>query len=57
MSIAGHASRAMLSCYSRVRMEPKGRALTEIAAPARGRRQSPQKDGNKQRAIAESVCH
>jgi hypothetical protein len=43
MSIAGHASRAMLSRYSRVRMEPKGRSLTESAAPARGRRQSPQK--------------
>jgi integrase len=32
MSIAGHVSRAMLSRYSRVRMEAKRRALDEIAA-------------------------
>jgi len=32
MSIAGHVSRAMLSCYSHVRMEAKRRALDEIAA-------------------------
>lgn len=30
MSIAGHASRAMLSRYSHVRMEAKRRALDEI---------------------------
>jgi hypothetical protein len=32
MGIAGHASRAMLSRYSHVRMEAKRRALDEIAA-------------------------
>ena len=32
MSIAGHVSRQMLSRYSHVRMEPKRRALDEIAA-------------------------
>ena len=32
LSIAGHVSRAMLSRYSHVRMETKGRALDEIAA-------------------------
>ena len=32
MSIAEHHSRAMLSRYSRVRMEAKRRALDEIAA-------------------------
>ena len=32
MSIAGHVSRAMLSRYSRQRMEAKRRALDEIAA-------------------------
>ena len=31
MSIAGHASRAVLSRYSHVRMEAKRRALDEIA--------------------------
>lgn len=35
MSIAGHVSRAMLSRYSRVRMEAKRRALDEIAARQR----------------------
>lgn len=35
MSIAGHVSRAMLSCYSHVRMEAKRRALDEIAARQR----------------------
>ena len=35
MSIAGHASRAMLSRYSHVRMEAKRRALDEIAARQR----------------------
>ena len=34
MTIAGHVSRAMLSCYSHVRMEAKRRALDEIAARA-----------------------
>ena len=32
MTIAGHASRAMLSRYSHVRMDAKRRALDEIAA-------------------------
>jgi hypothetical protein len=32
MSIASHASRAMLSRYSHVRMEAKRRALDEIAS-------------------------
>ena len=32
MSIAGHVSRAVLSRYSRVRMEARRRALDEIAA-------------------------
>ena len=32
MSIAGHVSRAMLSRYSRVRMEAKDRGVDEIAA-------------------------
>jgi hypothetical protein len=41
MSIAGHVSCAMLSRYSRVRMEAKRRALDEIAArPASGRREA-----------------
>jgi hypothetical protein len=31
MSIAGHASRAMLSRYAHVQMEAKRRALDEIA--------------------------
>jgi hypothetical protein len=35
MSIAGHVSRAMLSRYSRVRMEAKRRALDEIATRQR----------------------
>jgi integrase len=35
MSIAGHVSRAMLSRYSHVRMDPKRRALDEIAARQR----------------------
>jgi len=35
MSIAGHVSRAMLSRYSHVPMEPKRRALDEIAAQQR----------------------
>jgi integrase len=35
MSIVGHASRAMLSRYSRVRMEAKRRALDEIATRQR----------------------
>ena len=35
MSVAGHVSRAMLSCYSHVRMEAKRRALDEIAARQR----------------------
>lgn len=35
MSIAGRVSRAMLSRYSRVRMETKRRALDEIAASAK----------------------
>jgi hypothetical protein len=42
MSIAGHVSRAMLSRYSHVRMEAKRRALDEIAARQRGRRQAEQ---------------
>ena len=37
MSIAGHVSRAMLSCYSHVRMEAKRRALDEIAVRGSGR--------------------
>jgi hypothetical protein len=40
MSIAGHVSRAMLSRYSHVRMEAKRRALDEIAARQRGRREA-----------------
>jgi hypothetical protein len=35
MGIAGHVSRAMLSCYSHVRMEAKRRAIDEIAARQR----------------------
>jgi hypothetical protein len=35
MSIAGHVSRAMRSCYSHVRMEAKRRALDEIATRQR----------------------
>jgi hypothetical protein len=35
ISIAGHASRAMLSRYSHVRMEAKPRALDEIGARQR----------------------
>jgi hypothetical protein len=40
MSIAGHISRAMLSHYSHVRMEAKRRALDQIAARRRGRREA-----------------
>jgi hypothetical protein len=35
MSIAGHVSRAMLSCYSHVRMEAKRRPRRNRRAPAR----------------------
>jgi hypothetical protein len=36
MSGAGYVSRAMLSCFSQVRIEAKRRALDEIAAAAGG---------------------
>lgn len=35
MSIAGHVPRAMVSCYSHVRMEAKRRALDGIATRQR----------------------
>ncbi len=41
MSIGGHASRAMLSRYSHVRMEAKRRVLDEIAARQRAADEKP----------------
>ena len=48
MSIAGHVSRAMLSRYSRVRMEAKRRALDEIAARQRAADKKRQKEAEQQ---------
>jgi hypothetical protein len=57
MSIAGHASRAMLSRYSHVRMEAKRRALDEIAARQRAadEKRKEEAEGKKQTAAAHSA--
>src|SRR5450631_3519525 len=54
MSIAGHVSRAMLSRYSRVRMEAKRRALDQIAArqSAADEKRKADAEGREQAAVA-----
>jgi integrase len=54
MSIAGHVSRAMLSRYSYVRMEPKRRALDEIASRQRAADEKSRKKAERQQQ-AEAV--
>ena len=53
MSIAGHASRAMPSLYSYVRMEAKRRALDEIAARQRAADEK-RNDAERQQAVVVS---
>jgi hypothetical protein len=52
MSIAGQVSRAMLSCYSNVRMDAKRRALDEIAARQRAADKKRKGDSEQQRLAA-----
>ena len=52
MGIAGRVSRAMLSRYSHVRMETKGRALDEIAVRQRASDEKRQRDDAERREQA-----